>query len=85
MKANKNESFWGDCAQRYFLNKILETIFQNHQYDLAEVRAMLFIGDLISHLGEEQGQLEAYGSTVLTPMSRRLGKRSFNEAFSITL
>lgn len=42
---------------------------------------MLFIDNLISHLREEQGQLEAYGSTVITPVSLQLGNSFFNEVF----
>lgn len=56
MKSNRNEIFWEDGSQRYFLKKVLESIFQNHQYDHAEARDMLFTGNLINHLGEEQGQ-----------------------------
>lgn len=81
MKASRNENFWEDCSHRYFLNKILESIFQNHQYDLAEARDMIFTDHLVSHLGEEQGQLEAYGSTVITPISLQLCNRFFNEVF----
>lgn len=78
-KANRNENIWQVCSQRHFLNKILETIFQYHQYDLAEARDMLFTDNLISHLGKEQGQLEASGSTAGTLTSLHLANRFYNE------
>lgn len=40
---------------------------------------MLFTDDLISHLGEEQGQLEASGSTPGTLISLHLANRFYNE------
>lgn len=40
---------------------------------------MLFRDNLISHLGEEQGQLEASGSTAGTLISLHLANRVYNE------
>lgn len=40
---------------------------------------MLFRDNLISRLGEEQGQLEASGSTAGTLISLHLANRAYNE------
>lgn len=77
MKENRNEIFWEDCS--HFLNKVLESVFLNHQYDHAEARDMLLADNLINHLEEEQGELEVYGSTDITSISLQLGIRFFNE------
>lgn len=40
---------------------------------------MLFMDNLISHLGEEHGQLEASGNTAGTLISIHLANRFYNE------